>query len=73
MRFRASTPTGWKDGFFDAGDQLQIDDASPPFGNDVTGTLHYTASDGSVVVAHLALNENGDEDRCVLSGIATGG
>ena len=69
-----SIDSDWvEDGFFDAGDQLQIDDASPPFGNDVTGTLHYTASDGSVVVAHLALNENGDEDRCVLSGIATGG
>jgi hypothetical protein len=69
-----SIDSDWvEDGFFDAGDQLQIDDASPPFGNDVTGTLHYTASDGSVVVAHLALNENGDEDRCVLSGIAIGG
>ena len=39
-------------GFFDIGDQIQIDNATPDVGNNATGTLHYSAPDGSVVVAH---------------------
>lgn len=60
------------DASFDVGDQLQIDDAmprSPSFG---LGTLQYLAIDGSVVVAHMALDTRPD-GSCVLTGIAIGG
>ena len=58
-------------GDFDIGDQLQIDNATPNLGNNAIGTLNYSAPDGSVVVAHLALDE--DAFGCALTGTATGG
>jgi hypothetical protein len=60
-------------GNFDIGDQLQIDNATPFFGNGAIGTLNYSAPDGSVVVAHLALDELHPGVGCALTGIATGG
>ena len=61
---------------FDVGNQLQIDNASPNNGNFTIGTLSYSAPDGSVVVAHLVLNEvrniNG-RIGCDLTGMAIGG
>ena len=59
------------DKLFDVGSQFQIDNESPP--NNPNGTLHYWAPDGSVVVAHLALDRISDEGGCALTGIATGG
>jgi hypothetical protein len=57
-------------GAFDIGDQLQIDNATPNLGINSIGTLNYSAPDGSVVVARLALDEFG---ACALTGIAIGG
>ena len=59
------------DKLFDVGSQFQIDNESPP--NNPNGTLHYWAPDGSVVVAHLALDRISDEGGCAMTGIATGG
>ena len=60
-------------GFFNVGDQLQVDNATPNVGGfgSATGTLHYSAPDGSVVVAHLAFDH--PAGGCRLTGIATGG
>ena len=62
-------------GSFDVGDQLEIDNWSPNAGDGAIGTLNYSAPDGSVVVAHLALDEVrlGPLVGCALTGIAIGG
>ena len=63
------------DGRFDIGEQIQIDNHSPgtPGTGDIsTGALNYSAPDGSVVVARLAL-DNPEGGGCALTGIATGG
>lgn len=62
----------FSNGSFFIGDQLQIDNATPIDGNNGIGTLNYSAPDGSVVVAHLALDQ-GQAGTCQLTGIATGG
>ncbi len=64
--------------YFDVGDSLEIDNATPNSGQASIGTLHYSAPDGSVVVAHLALDEVRNVDThllegCTLTGIAMGG
>jgi hypothetical protein len=56
-------------GLFDVGSQLQIDNETP--GDDSTGTLHYSAPDGSVVVVDLLLDKV--EGGCAMTGIARGG
>jgi hypothetical protein len=65
------------DGRFDIGSPLEIENASPRFGDNTMGTLNYSAPDGSVVVAHLALDEVYSEEDvqlgCNLTGIAIGG
>jgi hypothetical protein len=61
---------------FDIGDQIQIDNASPWTGDETIGTLNYSAPDGSVVVAHLALDEVRTASAlvgCDLTGTAIGG
>ena len=61
---------------FDVGAQLQIDNASPPLGDEAIGTLTYSAPDGSVVVAQLALDEIRTPTGfvgCALTGYAVGG
>jgi hypothetical protein len=65
------------DGSFDIGEQLEIDNATTSNGNGM-GTLNYSAPDGSVVVAHLALDELRNISGavvigCGLTGIAIGG
>ena len=60
-------------GAFDIGEQLQIDNATPFFGNRAIGTLNYSAPDGGVVVAHLALEELHPGVGCALTGMAIGG
>ena len=60
------------DGLFDVGLQLQIDNETAPIGDDAMGTLHYSAPDGSVVVAHLALDRL-NAGGCALTGMAIGG
>src|SRR4029079_3231289 len=64
------------EGRFDIGDQLQIDNVTPGAqgtGDIATGTLHYLAPDGSVVVVHLAFDTDGEHDVCSLTGTAIGG
>ncbi len=58
-------------GDFGIGLALDIDNATPNLGNNAIGTLNYSAPDGSVVVAHLALDEV--PGGCALTGTATGG
>ncbi len=60
-------------GSFDIGEQLQIDNATPFLGNSSMGTLNYSAPDGGVVVAHLALDELHPGVGCGLTGTAIGG
>jgi hypothetical protein len=69
--FKDIASTEHLDREFDVGDQLQIDDATPDFGQDSIGTLQYWNPDGSVVVAHIAFDEL--PTGCALTGIATGG
>ncbi len=66
------------DGTFNIDDQLQIDNATPEDGTSSIGTLHYAAPDGSVVVAHLAIDEvhsgsGQPHTGCTLTGTAIGG
>ena len=64
------------EGRFDIGDQIQIDNATPGAqgtGDIATGTLNYSAPDGSVAVARLAFDTDGEHDTCALTGTAIGG
>jgi hypothetical protein len=73
----------YANGLFNVGTTLQIDNATPHGGapggapgDNSIGTLNYSAPDGSVVVAHLALDEvrssDGNVDHCGLTGTAMG-
>ena len=64
------------EGNFDLAAPMDVDNDFPTGGNGM-GTVHHDAPDGTVVVAHLTLQEHhsgpGGPDACDIKGTAIGG